>query len=507
MHRHYKEHCSISPYLMFVMEGTVHLTKSTLGSKQCLTTLTAGSIFGAAPIIATSAPSFKHAAKELSKEITSAVTVGKTRILCLPKVHYDKVIHSGYKTVDKIWRIIQDRREAHDVLTSKYLNARKNFVDSVYNTKTKLDLNQRLAQSRKHGSYKFDNKNNFSLSPETRNVQYGDDRKNISVGSTYDSHHNTYDRSHNEINREDGLYQYRKLKRYGLERETRFAASKGGRNSDQAINGGKLPLLTDAARWHHDDNNTRDEKKSILNKFGKQVEKYKTKFEDPEWIRKEKSQGEILQALSPPTENLVEEKDIASLLNDTNSPVQYPITPERNRLSTPGMDLNWRESIAFDSSNFFTRSVPNLKSTNQDSFHRVKTPSSLSPGEAMFTTSIKTSASVSIGDLKPNNRSNRQSSSSYNNLISSPLRASTAIASPTNFKKNHQSSIVYRPSTTMSITNSYNINPFISKKTNGLSYKAPSLSKNIGYLNINNTLRKIKLKQQQTIRPLTPWNN
>ena len=87
-------------------------------------------------------------------------------------------------------------------------------------------------------------------------------------------------------------------------------ASKGGRNSDQAINGGKLPLLTDAARWHHDDNNTRDEKKSILNKFGKQVEKYKTKFEDPEWIRKEKSQGEILQALSPPTENLVEEKDM-----------------------------------------------------------------------------------------------------------------------------------------------------------------------------------------------------
>ena len=93
------------------------------------------------------------------------------------------------------------------------------------------------------------------------------------------------------------------------------------------------------------------------------------------------------------------------------------------------------------------------------------------------------------------------------NLISSPLRASTAIASPTNFKKNHQSSIVYSPSTTLCITNSYNINPFISKKTNGLSYKAPSLSKNIGYLNINNTLRKIKLKQQQTIRPLTPWNN
>ena len=198
---------------------------------------------------------------------------------------------------------------------------------------------------------------------------------------------------------EDGLYQYRKLKRYGLERETRFAASKGGRNSDQAINGGKLPLLTDAARWHHDDNNTRDEKKSILNKFGKQVEKYKTKFEDPEWIRKEKSQGEILQALSPPTENLVEEKDIASLLNDTNSPVQYPITPERNRLSTPGMDLNWRESIAFDSSNFFTRSVPNLKSTNHDSFHRVKTPSSLSPGEAMFTTSIWPPVSVPLISL------------------------------------------------------------------------------------------------------------
>merc|ERR1711991_1286452 len=105
---------SISPYLMFVMEGAVCLSKKTQASKQQLTTLAVGSIFGALSIIAASAPSFKHAAKELSRETSSAVTVGNTRILHLPKVHYDKVIHSGYKTVDKIWNIVQERAEAHN---------------------------------------------------------------------------------------------------------------------------------------------------------------------------------------------------------------------------------------------------------------------------------------------------------------------------------------------------------------------------------------------------------
>ena len=321
----------VSSSLMMVMTGSVAQWQRIGGKRQLMSTLPSGSLLGALPIVIQSSPelqggrSAKFSPEDLARETSTSVSQMKTKILYLSKSHYEKVIHSGYKTVDSIFHILESRRKTHDALKEKLIKFRSAFVQDVKFLKLQATDGPRSEYSVDHMSFpkpkagRSTEKNRFENNVELTSPL-------LEAKASYNKSSKTFEREGGKC-RHDPFYQYRKLKRYGMEQKTRAFTSDAARTFEAVVDGSKLPLLTSHSDWIKQSEGKHEAQGKQRQRQHRKQKKALVRGNKP----RQKSRANLLRSLSPTRSlTLKKEKDIKAI-EDINQ-MQFPLSPKDSRL-------------------------------------------------------------------------------------------------------------------------------------------------------------------------------
>ena len=321
---------SVSQDLMFVLDGSVSLWQSFGGKQHSMTTLPVGGVFGAMPILLQASPElgrmFKGGVLEMTREASTAISKGRTKILCLPKAHFDKVIHSGYKTVDLIFQIIEARNQTFEALRNNFEKAKSIFEADIKFAKLKDELSR--------PSYAID-EITFPASPEheaegrSRTVPKA--RPLLPKASTYDKATNRFDRTENKY-KDDPFFIYRKLRRYGMKTDVRRCLTASARECLDKVEGDKLPLLSGNSKWIQKSTDQPQMKHfhATMHETPNPLT-HRAKTPDQRRTASRRRKGhEMIRAISPPTTSPAPRAK--TIVEASDKPIRFPLSPTREQV-------------------------------------------------------------------------------------------------------------------------------------------------------------------------------